>query len=968
MTKISFSLSIVFIFFTIDLAHSQALSNTQIAGIINEYKTDPRGPYKEIRWFCDDGSIIGPKEECPKPGGVQHASYKDKTAELAKKNHIFFGQILTGTDKEQFWDAENENSRLIQYLLETYLQSIDEGWVSRKAQYYRGAKQIEDEAEWGEEFLQWVLKSEERTKSNYLLIRNAARDIPHFAETGVSQRVRATSKVLGDDLSDFMEIRIKIHGNPEAKDMMLVQNYQQNKKEKLGAKQNRLIDSLMRDMKLMFQPLKSTDFSNAIKLSKDTSLIKSLNYYRDFRMNEIDSRTKLMAASELLSDLKRHIFASNSGKEKLALVDLSNKLEQVVFLEAEGWQTPPWLDWSEKACYMGMALEGGGYIENWEWDHIESEISFLKEGKTNLASLETMIRAGRKLVEWSTQKIKGIYEKDVNTYQAFEPLSYPFIDNQVRSSIILPFGQLVSQLGATLSDIANIRNDVLGIQNQSLIRGLNPGYAKGVLVVKDDQENVTDMSSDKIYIFNKPPADMKPVAGIATVSEGNLVSHVQLLARNLGIPNAVFNEQHISALMKFDGMEIFYAVGPKGNVIMKKAEDMSKVEVELFTKKERNTNKVFVNIDSLKTEGNEILDIANVDAKASGKYSGPKAANFGQLKSMFSENVVDGLIIPFSIFKEHMDLEMPNQDGQTYWAYLNASFATANRMAEDNSSESEIELFLLNKLGILSEAVTKINLKTSFIAKLESSFQSTLHGDLGTVPVFLRSDTNMEDLAEFTGAGLNKTLFNVVDKQAILDGIKEVWASPYAERSYKWRQKFLLNPENVFPSILIIPSVNVERSGVIITKGLTSGKDRSITVAFSRGVGGAVDGQSAEMYELHPNGYNELLSSSREKTYLTIPARGGTVKETTNTLQPILSKYDLYQIRKLVKDINERMPKLTGKSGPYDIELGFKDNKLWLFQIRPFVENKNAKNSTYLQSITPEIDSEKIISSDHELN
>ena len=34
---------------------------------------------------------------------------------------------------------------------------------------------------------------------------------------------------------------------------------------------------------------------------------------------------------------------------------------------------------------------------------------------------------------------------------------------------------------------------------------------------------------------------MKPVAGIASVSEGNLVSHVQLLARNLGIPNAVLS-------------------------------------------------------------------------------------------------------------------------------------------------------------------------------------------------------------------------------------------------------------------------------------------------------------------------------------------------------------------------------------------------------------------------------------------
>ena len=48
--------------------------------------------------------------------------------------------------------------------------------------------------------------------------------------------------------------------------------------------------------------------------------------------------------------------------------------------------------------------------------------------------------------------------------------------------------------------------------------------------------------------------------------------------------------------------------------------------------------------------------------------------------------------------------------------------------------------------------------------------------------------------------------------------------------------------------------------------------------------------------------------------------------------------------------------------GAYDIELGFLDNKLWLFQIRPFVENKKAIGSEYLESITPKINLEKNIS------
>ena len=39
------------------------------------------------------------------------------------------------------------------------------------------------------------------------------------------------------------------------------------------------------------------------------------------------------------------------------------------------------------------------------------------------------------------------------------------------------------------------------------------------------------------------------------------------------------------------------------------------------------------------------------------------------------------------------------------------------------------------------------------------------------------------------------------------------------------------------------------------------------------------------------------------------------------------------------------------KNSPLDVELGFKDNKIWLFQIRPFVENKNALSLNYLEKM-----------------
>jgi hypothetical protein len=47
---------------------------------------------------------------------------------------------------------------------------------------------------------------------------------------------------------------------------------------------------------------------------------------------------------------------------------------------------------------------------------------------------------------------------------------------------------------------------------------------------------------------------------------------VQLLARNLGIPNAVLSDENMQQLKKMAGEEVFYSVSPAGNVIMKMAQ------------------------------------------------------------------------------------------------------------------------------------------------------------------------------------------------------------------------------------------------------------------------------------------------------------------------------------------------------------------------------------------------------------
>lgn len=946
---------------TFTYTFAQPVDNAAIRDLIQRYQADLRGPYKDIRWYCKDGSIIPPKEKCPEPGGVQRARYRDEVVALGKNQHLFLGQILSNTPKEDFWDAAARQSRLKQYQVEKYLRAVDDGWILRKAQYYRGAIQVEDEENWGVEFFQWLLAQDDVWKKNFFLLRQAAKDIPHQGDNNRSQTVRALSKEISDTYTPFQDLRVKIHGQPEPADIPRVKAFRDQHRTKLGADLITKMDRLISEMELLFGAVDLDALTRPLKnIPKTAPIAQTIQAFITDHQRTAFSSDRVSAAADLLWTIRQEGLEAKGGKARLALLDISNSLEEIIFKEASGWETKNSNSLLDKICYLSKGAAGAGFLETWEYER--QEVGMPTEKEIPLVALNEYFENSRRRVEWGSGMTRAVYAEVVNLFAGFEPKAYGFLDDRIRASILLPLGQSVGQMGDFLAEQAGLSNQLLDLRGQSDARGLNPGYAMGVLEVVEGFPEELEVSKDKIYIFERPPSDLKPVAGIATVSEGNMVSHVQLLARNLGIPNAVVSKQNLEDLRRYAGQKIFYAVSNKGTILMKTAGKMTAEEQQLFAVQERSEQRIEVPVDKIQLQQKNILNLRALKASDSGKLCGPKAANLGQLKQLFPDKVVEGLVIPFGIFRQHLDQQM--SDGRlSYWAYLQQIFARASEKAKQGAGEAEVEAFMLTELETFRTYIKNIPLLPAFEAEMREGFRNVLGDDMGKVPVFLRSDTNMEDLKEFTGAGLNLTLFNVVDAEKIWQGIRDVWASPYTERSYKWRQRYLLNPENVYPSILIIPSVDVDYSGVMITKGVTTGRADDITLAFSRGAGGAVDGQIAESYLQHFGWGNQLLSPSREPYYNSLPTTGGTKKMTATFESPILSQENLDALRELAKEMKETLPTAPGveMTGPFDIELGFQDNKIWLFQVRPFVENKRATASTYLESITPVIPVDKMV-------
>jgi hypothetical protein len=943
------------------LVNAQSPDYASLRSQLAEWRERDRGPYRDIRWFCKDGSIREARDPCPDSlEGVQRARYSPELIRWGERYHLFPAQILATTDKVEFWDAPHHQSRLKQYQLDQFMRRIDNGWILEKAQYYRGAVQIEDEQEWGEDFLLWLLRQPEILPTHYFLIRQAVLTLPHRQDSPQSLEMRALSKELADRYPAFMSLRVKIHGQPGREDLTAVQDFADVHQERLDSRAQATLSELQGVMEEVYAFNYYTAIGELAKrLPADHRIrAQAISFAKTF--SPASSGLEVFsAASDLLRDTRDALLQLPRAAARLAALDIGVLLEQLLRQRA-GEELSASRSVGEQMdylCYLEQAVYATGFVSEWEWAAYQRGQWGVPDSATmELGKLLHFAEQSRRLLEWSANTGRALYQHEVAQYSQLNPAAVGFVDDLVRSSILLPLGQYLDEFSAFAGRAADLQHFAPLLGQPSGLRGLNPGFAKGELVVVGEGEEVTSFDQHKIYVFDHPPADLKPVAGIATVTEGNMVSHVQLLARNLGIPNAVLSSDNLRDLRRWHGEEVFYAVSLRGTVILKKASEMEEEEQALFAVTQQERQRIMVPLDQMELDRRSMINLRELTAASSGRWCGPKAANLGQLKQFFPEQVVEGLVIPFGAFRAHMDQQMPGQSS-SYWGYLQRSFAAAAAAEEHGQATDQIRTDLLARLDTLRQALQQIPFLPGFEEELAQAFRDMLGQELGEIPVFLRSDTNMEDLPEFTGAGLNLTLFNVRDRSKILQGIREVWASPYTERSFRWRQQYLLNPENVYPSLLLIPGVNVDYSGVVITKGVVRGVEEEITAAFSWGVGGAVDGQRAETYVIYPSGHLDLLSPARELEYKYLPSSGGVKQGRAAPQQPILNLANLSAIYELAAEVETKFPELSDNpAAAYDIELGFKDDQLWLFQVRPFVENRQAASSGYLRAIDPRFD------------
>lgn len=915
----------------------------EIQAALAGMKRNPRGPYLRIRWFCNDGTVHPPAgTPCrERGGGVQHAE-KSPAAVRLEELGFHVGTLLQPLNFEQFYDQANDHQLLKQLVIQNYLRDVDDGWVLRRARFYRGARQIEDEQRQGERFLQLLLGKPEWTEKHFLLTYQLGSVVPHQGSTQTgSDRVRNLATEVANLDAGFQDLRSKIHSFPDEGDIQRVRAFLKSRQnnDQVKAKLSELLSAMetQRDPKRVQELIQG--FTH--RLPALTGRLREMRA----ALRDGDSIRALSVAASIAATLRHRITSENDGTLNLVRLDLLEAIQEHCFILAEQrarrLSSESRLERIQSLSQYYRLAFAAGLLSSRELEAQLEEVAAVERRGPEVAALqlkEHLSYLSRSL-DWSQAAIRQTFGPEYDRFLQVEPEVSGFLDAQARSSILLPLSLELGDLTRDIDRRLGQSHMVWGEPVSKGLAGLNPGVARGILEFAPQPLEDWLPDPNRIYVLPDTVADLRPMAGILTLDAGNLLSHAQLLARNLDIPNAAVSPSVRSQLESLAGREIFYAVSPLGRVLISNPADLGPIERSLQGQAAPPPRgKVELDVSRVHLQEASPIPLHDLRAGDAGVVVGPKAANLGELKAIFPDKVTDGVALPFGMFYRHID--RPFRGGKKLVDEIREAYAVAREMREGGRPEEEIDRFMFERLNHFRAAILELPWDRETRALLEAAIRRLPNYRDG---VFVRSDTNAEDLPGFSGAGLNLTLPHRKTMDSILESVRKVWASPFSERAYLWRRQILESQENIFCSVLLLRSVPSEESGVLITRGLESGEAEDLTVVTAEGVGGAVEGQSAETLLIHPSGEWTLLSQARA------PYRR-VLSETGEGIEILPARRDLYlltpdkvvQLTAAVKKWKLSRPE-TEADTVWDMEFGFVDGKLWLFQVRPFVAQRNSR-------------------------
>ena len=207
--------------------------------------------------------------------------------------------------------------------------------------------------------------------------------------------------------------------------------------------------------------------------------------------------------------------------------------------------------------------------------------------------------------------------------------------------------------------------------------------------------------------------------------------------------------------------------------------------------------------------------------------------------------------------------------------------------------------------------------------------------DPTSAPVAIRSSATAEDLPTASFAGQQDTYLNIRGEQALLDHIRQCWASLWTARAVAYRTKQGFDHQKVYVSVVVQAMVDSEVSGILFTANPISNNTDEVVINASWGLGEAIVSGLVSPDTLTVRKQGGTIVSRQTATkerQIVYSAGGGTVELDTPVdwrEAPALTDVQAAELAALGVKIEQHY------GTPQDIEWGLAGEKWYLLQARP---------------------------------
>lgn len=242
----------------------------------------------------------------------------------------------------------------------------------------------------------------------------------------------------------------------------------------------------------------------------------------------------------------------------------------------------------------------------------------------------------------------------------------------------------------------------------------------------------------------------------------------------------------------------------------------------------------------------------------------------------------------------------------------------------------------VSELPRIREVIQSAPLPESVAGAIASAY-----GQFETLPgapmsLAVRSSATAEDSANFSFAGLHDTMLGVRSHTALEAAVRQCWASLWSERAFNYRKSKGLDTDIAEIAVVIQQMVRTDVSFVLFTSDPVTGSSDHLVISASWGLGEAVVSGLVNPDHIVVDPFGRVADYRvGHKQHMVIadapPSEGARQVPVPRALQVmrVMSDEQASELAKVGRLLSARL------GFEADIEGGFADGQLYLFQARP---------------------------------